>query len=363
MFENYAKIHTLEKYRNASNPQIKDHLMTARSLTIQLIGLLLLCLALVYFIPILQKSIPNKINKMVSAHLHDEGLDWVTVQSKGRNIILYGNTLNPDEHQKALDLSQSFWFVKTVQDEISPKVISPYSMNIRWENQQLFIDGYIHNAKDKKILKGQLKSRSVQYRLNMGLGAPKYWGKLRSILLKQVVQLDSALIKMIDKSIYISGRAIKGEDIKQMEQALSFFKKEGYNIITHITSLDESAIFCQNKFDTLLKNTDIQFKTGNAIIAKKSDNLLKNIADSAVFCADYNIIITGYTDNVGDIQSNKDLSLQRAKSVKGRLFSQGGIALERLKTIGKGSDDPIDTNTTKEGRENNRRIELKIEGL
>jgi len=337
--------------------------MTIRSLTIQLIGLLLLCLSLVYFIPILQRSVPTIIKNNVYEILKKEGLLWVIVQVKGRDVTLRGNTLNKEQHQDAIDLSHSVWFVKKVNDEITPKHIEPYVMNIHWDGQYISIDGYVQNKQDKQQLEQQFKHSNSQDHLKIGLGAPKHWNELRSLILKHITQLKSASVRMIDKSIYIAGKADNHKQITQLQHALQTFKKYDYHIMEHLISLNETAIICQKKFDALLKDANINFKVGSAIIDDKSNGLLNQLADTAVFCATSKIIIKGHTDNLGDPQKNIALSTQRAKAVKGRLFSYGGIPLERLEIIGKGAAEPIDTNETKQGRENNRRIEFLVKEL
>ena len=67
--------------------------------------------------------------------------------------------------------------------------------------------------------------------------------------------------------------------------------------------------------------------------------------------------ISGHTDNVGNEPFNQKLSLMRAETVKAFLTRQG-IAAERLITRGLGSQAPKAENTTPEGRERNRRIEI-----
>lgn len=69
--------------------------------------------------------------------------------------------------------------------------------------------------------------------------------------------------------------------------------------------------------------------------------------------------ISGHTDNSGSPSYNVQLSEKRAQSVNNYLIERG-IAPERLRTKGYGSDQPIADNTTEEGRQKNRRIEFKI---
>lgn len=69
--------------------------------------------------------------------------------------------------------------------------------------------------------------------------------------------------------------------------------------------------------------------------------------------------IGGHTDNSGSTSYNVQLSEKRAQSVNNYLIERG-IAPERLRTKGYGSDQPIADNMTEEGRQKNRRIEFKI---
>ncbi|MFO7566348.1 MAG: OmpA family protein [Enhygromyxa sp.] len=69
--------------------------------------------------------------------------------------------------------------------------------------------------------------------------------------------------------------------------------------------------------------------------------------------------ISGHTDNKGDHDRNVDLSRRRAESVK-RYLVEHGVDEARIETVGHGPDKPIDSNDTKAGRANNRRIEFEI---
>jgi outer membrane protein OmpA-like peptidoglycan-associated protein len=74
------------------------------------------------------------------------------------------------------------------------------------------------------------------------------------------------------------------------------------------------------------------------------------------------ILISGYTDNVGKASDNLILSTNRAKSIVNYLSGKG-IATERLSYKGFGSDNPIATNETPEGRALNRRTSFTITRL
>jgi len=76
---------------------------------------------------------------------------------------------------------------------------------------------------------------------------------------------------------------------------------------------------------------------------------------------DLNITIEGHTDSVGDTAYNDKLSQQRADAVKNYLVQEFGIDAARLNTKGYGERLPVAPNTTKEGRQKNRRVEAVAE--
>ena len=69
----------------------------------------------------------------------------------------------------------------------------------------------------------------------------------------------------------------------------------------------------------------------------------------------------GHTDSIGTDAYNQKLSERRAASVKAYLVSKG-IDPNRIYTEGKGKKNPIASNKTKEGRAQNRRVEIEIVG-
>ncbi len=69
--------------------------------------------------------------------------------------------------------------------------------------------------------------------------------------------------------------------------------------------------------------------------------------------------VEGYSDNVGNAEANQRLSKRRADAVVAWLV-KGGVDPKRLQSAGLGSEKPIDSNDTPEGRAKNRRVEFRI---
>jgi len=70
--------------------------------------------------------------------------------------------------------------------------------------------------------------------------------------------------------------------------------------------------------------------------------------------------IEGNTDSTGSREHNMDLSRERAEAVKSYLAEKYGYPASRMRTKGNGPDNPVDSNATPDGREKNRRTDIKV---
>lgn len=109
----------------------------------------------------------------------------------------------------------------------------------------------------------------------------------------------------------------------------------------------------QKAFDNL------EFETGKSIIRSSSYPSLNDLSQILSENSDYNLLIEGHTDNVGNRSTNMTLSKNRAEAVKKYLVNKG-VPQEKLTTKYYGPDKPIADNSTPEGRQRNRRVEMKI---
>jgi outer membrane protein OmpA-like peptidoglycan-associated protein len=86
---------------------------------------------------------------------------------------------------------------------------------------------------------------------------------------------------------------------------------------------------------------------------------LKELAASLNRYPDSQLLIVGHTDNVGDDAYNQRLSERRANSAAAYLAAQG-VTRSRISASGKGESEPVTTNDTDAGRQQNRRVEVAI---
>ncbi|HLT40606.1 MAG TPA: OmpA family protein [Enhygromyxa sp.] len=104
---------------------------------------------------------------------------------------------------------------------------------------------------------------------------------------------------------------------------------------------------------------DITFETNSDALRPTSIPTLERAVGVLEAYPDIRMEITGHTDDRGDRDHNLDLSRRRAEAVRTYLVEHG-IDESRITTVGLGPDQPIDTNNTRTGRANNRRIEFKV---
>jgi len=107
----------------------------------------------------------------------------------------------------------------------------------------------------------------------------------------------------------------------------------------------------------VLENVEYDFN--KATIRPSSFNTLNDLYDAMLIKPNLVIEIGGHTDNVGDDKSNQLLSQRRAEAVKQYLVKKG-IKADRIQIKGYGESMPIANNDTDEGRQKNRRTEVKV---
>lgn len=128
--------------------------------------------------------------------------------------------------------------------------------------------------------------------------------------------------------------------------------------------LEGSGVGIQRQGDAikLIMPGNVTFKSSSSDIASNFYNPLNQVAASLKRYDQSAISIVGHTDSTGSRQRNMDLSQLRAQSVANYLVAQG-VAGTRVSTAGVGPDQPIASNSTEAGRQDNRRVEINLQPL
>jgi outer membrane protein OmpA-like peptidoglycan-associated protein len=116
-------------------------------------------------------------------------------------------------------------------------------------------------------------------------------------------------------------------------------------------------------------DSGILFATGKSTLSGKAMSNLTDFANNVLKAyPDCDVAIQGYTDNTGfknstaeeSVQKNIALSQSRADAVKSFLLAQGAGSNQIKSSVGFGENNPVASNDTKEGREQNRRVEIYL---
>jgi OOP family OmpA-OmpF porin len=104
----------------------------------------------------------------------------------------------------------------------------------------------------------------------------------------------------------------------------------------------------------------IQFPVGKEFIMPSNYALLSKVQRAIRAFGGPDVIIEGHTDSTGSDAINEHLSQQRAEAVREYFVANGTLTYDAISAIGYGSEQPLASNQTAEGRAINRRIDVLI---
>jgi len=115
---------------------------------------------------------------------------------------------------------------------------------------------------------------------------------------------------------------------------------------------------CALEHNFILKGVKFEFDSDR--LTPEAKIILNQVAETLTAYPEVNVEVQGHTDYIGTDAYNLGLSEKRAIAVKVYLASHS-VDAKRLTPVGYGKTRPIDSNETETGRENNRRVELKVQ--
>jgi outer membrane protein OmpA-like peptidoglycan-associated protein len=133
--------------------------------------------------------------------------------------------------------------------------------------------------------------------------------------------------------------------------------RRALNRIDTVENQLENRIANLDKYSVVDQKT-LTFKFDSNVLTNEAISKLDDIAGQ-VSSSGYVVEIQGFTDSIGSENYNLGLSERRAQSVLRYLVSKN-IPLYRISIVGLGKTNPIADNTTTGGREQNRRVEIRV---
>lgn len=157
---------------------------------------------------------------------------------------------------------------------------------------------------------------------------------------------------------FLSVKKTKKKKIRERnsEDLFAYYYIDNVELYPATESL-EHANPCYEEIQEIVLH-DLNFRPNEAVIPRESFKMLDSIANY-LYGKELRLHVIGHTDSVGDFNFNMKLSEARAQAVSDYLISKG-INPAYIKTEGMGLTKPIDSNSTAEGRQKNRRVTIEI---
>ncbi|MEM7728499.1 MAG: OmpA family protein [Pseudomonadota bacterium] len=327
----------------------------------------------------------------ISSALSEAGYDWADVSMSGNVATITGTAPSLAEQQASVRVAQDArcsacdpdqkWHdvidATEVREPVALPVQTPYTFIARKSaDGNVTLSGYAPT----EAMRGEILRDAVDVfgndnvaidRVDLADGAPDgRWGEVLGLYFRKLARLDSGRLQMEGAEGALQGTTTDPAVQDALYAAMRAEMPAGYNFVGNV-SVPGSAVevfgqsgsqtICQALLDDLKRGRKIGFRSGEAVI-RGDDNfdLLGDLASAANQCPGFRIAINGYTSSDGDPELNQTLSEDRANAVLFYLSEQGGIERSRLSARGFGVQNPVASNETPEGREQNRRIEFIV---
>lgn len=155
----------------------------------------------------------------------------------------------------------------------------------------------------------------------------------------------------VNRALTAQGRALAAaSSVVSMTEALESAREQ--------FSAEEADVYQQGD-KLLIRLKSMNFPSGRAEVPKDALPILAKVKSVAEELGPREVMIEGHTDSTGSSQANQSLSKERAEAIA-KYFESNGIAGEQIRTEGFGFSKPIASNKSREGRAQNRRVDIVI---
>jgi outer membrane protein OmpA-like peptidoglycan-associated protein len=157
--------------------------------------------------------------------------------------------------------------------------------------------------------------------------------------------------------------AAQSEQLRQQaEQMRQQAEKEKQELRARLLQQLNTILSTRDTARGLIANmSDVLFKTGRFELLPGARERLAKVSGIVLAYPSLHLQVEGHTDSVGSDEYNQQLSEKRADAVRDYIVQQG-ISAQSIEAKGFGKTDPIASNETTEGRQQNRRVELVLSG-
>ncbi len=130
--------------------------------------------------------------------------------------------------------------------------------------------------------------------------------------------------------------------------------------LRHQIPVEQADIMMTADGQIKLRLKNLQFKAGSADLTSKATASLETVKNALAETKAKKLVVEGHTDTSGSEAKNKIISEHRAESVATFLQTDASLKNVEVETVGLGSEMPIKNNSTKQGRLENRRVDITL---
>lgn len=326
---------------------------------------------------------------------------WAQVSVDGRDITVSGTPPTQTAARVVLDQLADLRGVRDVRaawisdDALGPgsatgiQTTTPLALTAALrsgatDQPSINLRGTLPTANDANSVQAYLQGHRSKPNITADLRADNSASDRQSALFRQAVaasipglmRLETGKLQVDEHQITLTGTAQSALSQQRVDAHMrrnlpdgytyrSLLSAQGRPAHTHapshpLTPVQQAVVTaCQAGFDTLMRNTSIEFASNSDVLGVSSADLLDRIAVQAKACQNTRVLIAGHSDNTGNAAYNIDLSQRRAEAVRQALIERN-IDAGRLQARGFGAMHPRASNDTASGRAANRRIEFTL---
>ena len=183
---------------------------------------------------------------------------------------------------------------------------------------------------------------------------------------KVTLSLRNAVSNLISENTQLKATGEKyGQQIALTEKERQAMEqkdredKQKFDLVQAMFTASEANVYRQGQ-NVLISAHGFQFPSGQSEIQAGNFPLMNKITRAIKTFPNARVEVTGHTDSSGADETNQVLSEARAEKVAKFLVDLGGVAAGNVVSRGYGESRPVASNETREGRAENRRVEIKI---
>ena len=244
---------------------------------------------------------------------------------------------------------------------------SGLSLSVSVEPGALIVDGSVSTAAHESLLRYAVAAdpydRPADFNLELIDGTPAGWTLVTELAIRAAILLEQGAVHVTIDEVRVEGATPDPERLQSAVDRLDAVMLPDMQKVMRVVAVssrrDPFEVLCRRQFFTLTRNNRIEFVRGGESLSEGAQPVLDRLVEVMAECPMLQISVTGHTDSAGDDGINRQISRARAETVVAYIVDRG-IAPDRLRPAGAGSDAPRLTGDSQWARRLNRRVEFAL---